>query len=146
MRITRELFEMWASYRHCLNTASWHLKVRANQKHLLQKHYITLLSPVLFQAQQKGCAAFCSKNSKRTDKDGKHPDFQMSAKNKNPIGGVLYPARRTDPSGLFVHAVHDTHGNDLMTTISGHYSAIDVSCCKNGLAVYTFGRLPHSNH
>lgn len=43
-----------------------------------------------------------------------------------------------------MHAVHDTHGNDLMTTISGHYSAIDASCCKNRLAGYTIERLPHS--
>lgn len=74
VRIPWELFEMWASYRHCLNSTSWHLKVRANQRHLLQEHYITLLNPVLFQAQQKGCAAFCSESSHRTDKDAEHPD------------------------------------------------------------------------
>lgn len=88
VRIPRELFEMWASYRHCLNSASWHLKVRANQRHLLQQHYITLLNPVLFQAQQKGCAAFCSENSHRTDKDAEHPDSP-----KNKITSVGYCSR-----------------------------------------------------
>ncbi len=82
VRIPRELFEMWASYWHCLNSASWHSKVRANQRHLLQEHYITLLNPVLFQAQQKGCVTFCSENSHRTDKDAEHPDSLMSAENK----------------------------------------------------------------
>lgn len=86
VRIPRELFEMWASYRHCLNSASWHSKVRANQRHLLQEHYITLLNPVLFQAQQKGCAAFCSENSRRTDKDAEHPTHTCQSKTVTSVG------------------------------------------------------------
>lgn len=112
------LFEMWASCRHCLSSASWHLKVRANQKHLLQEHYITLLNPVLFQAQQKGCAAFALRNCQRTDKEARHPDLEM--KNKIRSAGCCTQRRLLSEWVIFCVAVDAALcplSKDLVTTI-----------------------------